>query len=213
MPWPLPPQASAATIHASHQGARDGDDIVWTTRYDAVEVPLVDPEGVAAGLVDGGHIADGVLRATRTVRVRQHGHDGLHPPWAAGVGTQRVTVEGFAYTPVDELGLQRHVDGWMRPDLTRAERSAAAALGRHGSFPVYVTVDERLLAAGGLAGTVAPIEDTSTPVWVGLTGVFAVSVIALETVRRGLLRQVRREDRARYVSGLADGGAARDESG
>jgi hypothetical protein len=213
MPWPLVHAASAATIHASHQGERDGDDIVWTTRYDAAEVPLVDPEGVAAGLVDGGRVADGVLRATGTVRVRQHGHDGLHPPWAAGTGTQRVTVEGFAFTPVDELGLQRHVDGWMRPDLTRGERSAAAALGRHGSFPIYVTADERLLDAGGLAGTVAPIEDTSTPVWMSLAGVFVASVVALESVRRGFRRQVRREDRARYVSGLADGSAAPDESG
>lgn len=213
MPSPHVPSAFVPTIHASHQGARDGDDIVWTSRFDAAEVPLLDPDEVAAGLLDGGRIADGVLRADGVVRVRQRGHDGLHPPWAAGLGTQRVTVEGFDYTPVDELGLQRHVDGWMRNDLTRGERAAAASLGRHGSFPVYVTADERLRDAGGLAGTVAPIEDTSTAVWIGLGGVFTASVLGLETARRVLRREVRREDRGRYVSGLAAGGAAPDESG
>lgn len=198
----------AADVHAAHHGVRDGDDIVWSSRYDAVDVPLLDPAALdpstaAGAALDGGALDAGVLHTSGEVHTRQHGHDGLHPPLAAGSRLQRVTVDGYAYTPAPELHLDRHVDGWMRPDVTLAGRLAADRLGRQGNFPVYVTGDA-IAGLDGLPGELRPVESTPVPVLVVIAATFTGLVLALETARRAFARQVRREVRAGYLESLAE---------
>lgn len=200
--------AHAAVLAAAHHGVATGEGIAWTSTLvvDApTEVALVAPLPAellgADTLVKDGVVTGLRLKDRRTVvRWTQPGHDTLQPPLVAGEAVQRVTLHGLRYTPDPALGLESHLGHATQPEIDRGRRFAVErTLGHPRANPIYVVADTRVVAAGGLAGTVAPGGETPRSTELAVAAIFSVVVGGLALATRLLGRRAQRVDRESYI--------------
>ena len=212
------PVAHAEIVAVGHEGQVRGDAVEWTTTV-VVDAPLehldlvvpLPPDaellpqaGTAIerdGRIVGFGFSPAVTQAVLRVREPLHPDDGrLAAPMVRTSAVQRLVVEGGSFQPDASADFGRTLDDLRQVGIDHdAAQRVDRQLRVRARHPAYFVADDRVRAAGGLAGTVRVNGTNTSALWVVAAGGLLVVLGALAAAWRSLAGLARAEEVDAYM--------------